>query len=132
MKQKWIYWITTGLLAAIYLAGGAYYLSDISGVQKLFAGLGYPAYLVPILAALKPVAAVVILWRFSVALSDLAYAAMFLHLLLAISAHLNAGDYGFGPAMVGLLALIASFLTQNAVRRKPSPYPSLLLTGAVS
>lgn len=125
MKLKWIYWIATAVLALLYLAGGAYYLSDIAGVQRIFPALGYPPYLVPILAVLKPLAAVTILWRFNVALSDLAYAGMFYHLLLAISAHLNAGDYGFGPALVGLVALFVSFATQNAARRKPSPYPTL-------
>ncbi|CDX58015.1 conserved membrane hypothetical protein [Mesorhizobium plurifarium] len=122
MQLKWIYWIATALLALIYLAGGAYYLSDMAGVQAIFPTLGYPPYLVPILAVLKPLAAVTILWRFSIALSDLAYAGMFFHLLLAVSAHVNAGDYGFGPALVGLLALLVSFATQNAARRKPSPY----------
>jgi hypothetical protein len=126
-SKPWIglketYWIATGLLAFLYLAGGAYYLSDMAGVQRIFSTLGFPPYLVPILAVLKPTAAVVILWRFSVALSDLAYAAMFFHLLLAVSAHLNAGDYGFGPALVGLVALMVSFLTQNAARRTRSPY----------
>ncbi|CUX70080.1 MULTISPECIES: DoxX family protein [Agrobacterium] len=125
MKLKWIYWASTGLLSLIYLAGGAYYLSDLVGVQRIFPTLGYPAYLVPILAVLKPLAAVTILWRFNVALSDLAYAGMFYHLLLAISAHLNAGDYGFAPALVGLIALLVSFATQNAARRKPSPYGQL-------
>lgn len=123
MAKKWAYWISTGLLAAIYLAGGAYYISDIAGVQKIIVALGYPAYLVPILAVLKPAGAIVILWRFSVALSDLAYAAMFFHLLLAISAHIHAGDHGFGPALLGLAALIVSFSLQNATRRKKSPYP---------
>src|SRR5579864_2975663 len=33
---------------------------------------------------------------------------MFFHLLLAVSAHLNAGDYCFPPALVGLLALLVS------------------------
>ncbi|ENN83862.1 hypothetical protein RHSP_41591 (plasmid) [Rhizobium freirei PRF 81] len=123
MKLKWIYWTATGLLALIYLAGGAYYLSDIAGVQKIFPTLGYPPYLVPILAVLKPLAAVTILWRFSVALSDLAYAGMFYHLLLAISAHFNAGQtVEAAPALVGLMALLVSFATQNAARRKLSPY----------
>ncbi|QCJ01042.1 DoxX family protein [Agrobacterium larrymoorei] len=125
MKLKWIYWVATGLLSLIYLAGGAYYLSDLAGVQRIFPTLGYPPYLVPILAVLKPLAAVTILWRFNVALSDLAYAGMFYHLLLAISAHLNAGDYGFAPALIGLTALLVSFATQNAARRKPSPYGQL-------
>lgn len=122
MNLKWIYWIFTGLLALIYLAGGAYYLSDIAGVQRIFLTLGYPPYIVPVLAVLKPLAAITILWRFSVVLSDLAYAGMFYHLLLAISAHLNVGDYGFGPALVGLVALLVSFSTQNAARRRPSPH----------
>ncbi|MBB4188540.1 hypothetical protein GGE07_005219 [Sinorhizobium terangae] len=122
MKLKWIYWTATALLALMYLAGGAYYLSDMAGVQRVFPTLGYPPYLVPILAVLKPLAAVMILWRFSVTLSDLAYAGMFFHLLLAVSAHVNAGDYGFGPALVALVALLVSFATQNAARRKQSPY----------
>ncbi|OCJ70548.1 hypothetical protein A6U96_05555 [Agrobacterium tumefaciens] len=121
MKLKWIYWAATGVLALIYLLGGAYYLSDMAGVQRIFPTLGYPPYLVPILAVLKPLAAVTILWRFSVALSDLAYAGMFYHLLLAISAHLNAGQtVEATPALVGLAALLVSFFTQNRARRKPS------------
>jgi hypothetical protein len=34
MKLKWIYWVSTGLLAAIYLGGGTQYLSNISGVTS--------------------------------------------------------------------------------------------------
>jgi hypothetical protein len=34
MKLKWIYWVSTGLLAAIYLGGGTLYLSNISGVTS--------------------------------------------------------------------------------------------------
>ncbi len=128
MKLKWVYWTATAILAAIYLMGGAYYLSDIAGVQRIFPTLGYPPYLVPILAVLKPLAAVTILWRFSVALSDLAYAAMFFHLLLAISAHFNVGQtVEAAPALVGLVALIVSFATQNAARRKPSPHAALVV-----
>lgn len=121
MKLKWIYWAATGLLALIYLAGGAYYLSDIAGVQQVFTTLGYPPYLVPILAVLKPLAAITILWRFSVALSDLAYAGMFFHLLLALSAHFNVGQIVEAtPASIGLIALLVSFFTQNRARRTPS------------
>jgi hypothetical protein len=47
---------------------------------------------------------------------------MFYHLLLAFSAHLNAGDGGFVPALIGLAVLLVSFFTQNAVRTGVSPY----------
>ena len=76
----------------------------------------------PILITVNLLAVAAILSRMSVALSDLAYAGMFYHLLLALSAHINAGDGGFPPAAAGLCVLIVSFLTQNAGRAKKSPY----------
>jgi hypothetical protein len=85
--------------------------------------LGYPAYLVPVLIVVKLLGVAAILSRFRVALSDLAYAGMFFHLLLAFSAHLNAIDFGGAvPSVAGLLAVVVSFLTQNAARATPSPY----------
>jgi hypothetical protein len=131
MKIKSIYWIATVILALIYLGGGAYYLSNMAEVQRIYLTLGYPPYLVPILAFVKPLGALTILSRFNVALSDLAYAGMLYHLLLALLAHINAGQVAeAAPALVGLLALTVSFATQNAARRKPSP--NSLTFGATS
>ena len=80
----------------------------------------------PLLAGVAALLSVIaaplaVLSRISVPLSDLAYAGMFFHLLLAISAHLNAGDGGFFPALVGLVLLLVSFFTQNQARKRPSP-----------
>jgi hypothetical protein len=122
MNTKWLYWGATVMLALMYVAGGVMYLTKTSMVQQMWGTLGYPAYLVPILGVVKLAGAITILWRFSVALSDLAYVGMFFHLLLALSAHLNAGDLGFAPALVGLAALVASFFTQSSARRVLSPY----------
>ena len=55
---------------------------------------------------------------------------MFWHLLLAASAHVAAGDPGWVPAIVTLIALIVSFLTQNRVRAKKSPYGDMLKRAA--
>ncbi|MBK1795478.1 DoxX family protein [Devosia sp. WQ 349] len=132
MNLKWVYWGATVLLALMYVAGGVMYLTNIPLVQGTFAQLGYPAYLVPILAVVKLAAAVTIVWRFSVALTDLAYAGMLFHLLLALAAHLGVGDMAFAPAIVGLVLLVASFLTQNAARKKPSPYGSLAALRSIS
>lgn len=64
--------------------------------------MGYPAYLVPVLIVVKLLGVAAILSRFRVALSDLAYAGMFFHLLLAFSAHLNAIDFGGAvPSVAG-------------------------------
>jgi len=58
-------------------------------------------------------------------LSDLAYTGVFFHLLLAFSAHINAGDDAFLPAVIGLIALFVSFSTQNTARDQPSPHVPL-------
>jgi hypothetical protein len=123
MARKYVYWISTALLCLLYLASATMYVMKGDAVRQALAALGYPAYLVPVLITVKVLGVAAILSRASVALSDLAYAGMFYHLLLALSAHVHAGDGGFGPAAVGLGVLIASFSTQNAARARKSPYP---------
>src|SRR5690606_3480648 len=107
----------------MYVGGGLMYLTNIPMVQGMFGNFGYPAYIVPILGIVKLLAVATILSRFSVALSDLAYAGMFFHLILAAGAHIGVSDFaGLPPSLVGLVLLAVSFLTQNGARRKPSPY----------
>jgi hypothetical protein len=86
--------------------------------------LNYPApYLLPFMIVVKILGPAAILSRLSVALSDLAYAGIFYHLLLSGMAHLGAcKPKGAIPAAVGLVLLAASFATQNAARAIPSPY----------
>lgn len=128
--RKWAYWTSTTVLSLMYFGGAVFYLTNIAKAQALFGTLGYPGYLVPLLIVAKPLGVLAILTRFNVALSDLAYAGIFCHLLLALSAHLNAGDLGFAPAVLGIVALVVSFITQNAVRAKKSPYPGLAGPGS--
>ena len=63
-----------------------------------------------------------ILSRYSVPLSDLAYAAMLYHWLLAFSAHVDSGVPGWPGATVLFVMLLISFFTQNAARKTQSPY----------
>ncbi|WP_454677186.1 DoxX family protein [Achromobacter marplatensis] len=123
MNRKYAYWISTVLICLLYLASITMYVTMGDKVSQSFVALGYPTYLREILIVVKALGVVAILSRRSIALSDLAYAGMFFHLLLALSAHVNAGDGGFMPAIVGLVALLISFYTQNAARAKQSPYP---------
>jgi hypothetical protein len=123
VARKIAYWTSTGLVSLLYIASATMYLTMGDQVRQALVGLGYPAYLREVLLAVKILGVVAILSRVSVRLSDLAYAGMFYHLLLACSAHIDAGDGGFIPALLGLMALIVSFLTQNAARAERSPYP---------
>ncbi len=120
-KGKAVYWISTGLLCLLYAAGAVFYLLQRPMIEAAYAWFGFPVYLINLLIVAKIAAPLAILTRLSVRLSDLAYAGMFYHLLLAISAHLNAGDGGFAPAVLGLVLLVVSFLSQNAGRKVASP-----------
>lgn len=125
MPAVYIYWISTGLLSLLYLSSAYLYVTKGDWVRGAIADLGYPTYLVPAMAAVKVLGPVAILSRFSVPLSDLAYAGAFYHLLLSGLAHLGVRKpKGAAPAAVGLALLAASFGTQNAARHPPSPYAS--------
>jgi hypothetical protein len=125
VARKYAYWISTALICLLYLVSATVYVAQGAYVREALGTLGDPAYLLPILIAIKVLAVAAILSRVSVALSDLAYAGMFYHLLLAFSAHVNAGDGGFAGALIGLCLLIVSFFTQNAARAKLSPYAAV-------
>ncbi|NJM81257.1 MAG: DoxX family protein [Tabrizicola sp.] len=120
-KGKIVYWVSTVLLCLAYAMGAFIYLTQRPMVEEGFGFLGYPTYLITVLIVAKIAAPIVILTRFSVRLSDLAYAGILYHLLLAFSAHLNVGDGGFVPVLVALALLAASFLSQNTARKIPSP-----------
>ena len=123
MTGTYAYGIGTALLSLLYLASAATYLARTAWVRQALAGLGYPGYLVPILTGAKVLAVAAILSRASVALSDLADAGMFYHLLLSASAHLGVRKPADAlPAALGLVLLVVSFATQNIARGIPSPY----------
>ncbi|MGF6310464.1 hypothetical protein ABIB82_004568 [Bradyrhizobium sp. i1.8.4] len=123
MASVYIYWVSTTLLCLLYLTSAYMYATKWDWVRKALADLGYPAYLVPFMIVVKIVGPVAIVSRFNVALSDLAYAGVFYHLLLSGMAHIGARSLkGAVPAAIGLVLLAVSFATQNVAREVPSPY----------
>lgn len=84
MAANYAYWISTTLLALLYLASATLYVVKRDWVRQTLAELNYPApYLVPLMIVVKVLGPLVILSRVSVPLSDLAYAGIFFHLLLS-------------------------------------------------
>lgn len=124
MAANYAYWISTTLLALLYLTSAVLYIAKRDWVRQTLAELNYPApYLVPLMVVVKVLGPLAILSRVSVPLSDLAYAGTFFHLLLSGSAHLGVRKpKGALPAVIGLVLLAVSFTTQNAARDVPSPY----------
>jgi hypothetical protein len=118
-----IYWIATLLLCLLYLTSAAMYLAKPAWAREEIAALGYPASLVPLLIAVKLLAVAAILTRFSVVISDMAYAGVMYHLLLSAWAHASVGrSRNALPAIIAIVLLVLSFSTQNLSRNNPSPY----------
>ncbi|GFM86839.1 hypothetical protein PSCICO_22380 [Pseudomonas cichorii] len=127
MIENYAYWISTLLLSALYLVSAAMYIRKSEWVRETLGELGYPGYLVPLLIVTKILAVVVIVSRFNVGLSDLAYAGVFYHLLLSALAYIGVRKPGGAlPAVVCLVLLTTSFYTQNAAREVPSPYGQVM------
>ncbi|SEH40409.1 DoxX family protein [Tardiphaga sp. OK245] len=123
MTEIYIYWASTALLCLLYISSAFMYVAKGTWTRQALADLGYPGYLVPFMAAMKILGPAMILLRFNVALSDLAYAGIFYHLLLSGLAHLGVRkSLGTVPAAVGLVLLALSFATQNFAHAVPSPY----------
>ncbi|MHC9010523.1 hypothetical protein ACYX79_02635 [Stenotrophomonas rhizophila] len=123
MITIYIYWISTALLSLLYVSSALLYLGKASFVRSAQAELGFSAtFLVPFMVLIKLLAPTVILSRFNLALSDLAYAGILYHLLLSGLAQLSVGKpKGAIPAVLGLALLAVSFTTQNVAREMPSP-----------
>ncbi|WP_454677179.1 DoxX family protein [Achromobacter marplatensis] len=130
MAVQYAYWISTALLALLYLSSATLYVVKKDWVRQTLAELNYPApYLVPLMVVVKVLGPLAILSRVSVPLSDLAYAGIFFHLLLSGSAHIGVRKpKGALPAVLGLVLLIVSFTTQNAARDTASPYGAVVAT----
>lgn len=124
MPEYYVYWISTALLSALYLASATIYVTKRDWVHQVLAELGYKAsYLIPFMIVIKVLGPVAILSRVSMPLSDLAYAGSFFHLLLSGLAHIGVRKpAGALPAAIGLALLVTSFMTQNDARMVPSPY----------
>ena len=118
--MKWIYWTATGLLSLMMLASAGMYLVRTDQVSQIFTGLGFPTFIVVPLAIAKLLGILAITTRKSPALTEWAYAGFCFDFLLALGAHLNAGDGDFVGPLVALVLLAASYATGRTVRSPAS------------
>lgn len=109
--QRIIYWIATGLLSALMVYTALMYFIKHEALVEVFARLGYPAYIIYPFAVAKLLGVIAILSKRSQFLKNLAYAGFFYDFLLAMSAHINAGDGILVlPALVCMILLIVSYV----------------------
>ncbi|MBT5808696.1 DoxX family protein [Candidatus Uhrbacteria bacterium] len=108
-KLKTGYHLATGLVSAMLLMGAGVYILNYDMVAEMFVSLGYPTYVIYPLAIAKILAVIALWYKKYPMLTEWAYAGLFFVFLLAISAHVNAGDGQFAGALVALLLLITSY-----------------------
>jgi uncharacterized membrane protein YphA (DoxX/SURF4 family) len=121
------YWIATGLAALLFAVPGAALLARNAHFASEMARLGYPAYFLTILGALKILGALVILAPGFRRLKEWAYAGLMFDVLGAVLSRLATGDPAvmlIVPLLVGALALV-SWALRPAARTLPNaPIPT--------
>src|SRR6266849_6309052 len=86
------YWVTTALLAAALLAGGAAELASAPAVVASTVALGYPAYVLTIVGIWKLLSAPALLAPRLPRLKEWAYAGIFFDFTGAAASHAFSGD----------------------------------------
>ena len=117
MGRKVIYWVSTGLLAALSVFAGFSYLSGNPQAVQGFAHVGYPQQLRVILGIAKPLGAIVLLVPGVPKLKEWAYAGFTFAWSSAFIAHYLAkdGPVAFMPLIL-LVLLLISYVTRPASR----------------
>jgi uncharacterized membrane protein YphA (DoxX/SURF4 family) len=118
MAQKVIYWITTGLLAAMSAFAAISYLTGNSQAVQGFAHVGYPQQLRILLGIAKLLGAIVLVAPGLPKLKEWAYAGFTFAWIAAFVAHYLAkdGPKAFMP-LVLLVFLAVSYVTRPASRK---------------
>ncbi len=116
--RKIAYWVTTALVAADFLMGGAVNIARPPLVLEGMAHLGYPAYFAVLLGVWKVLGAVTLLAPRFPRLKEWAYAGIFFDVTSAAVSHAVVGD-GAGHVLAPLIVLallVASWALRPASR----------------
>ncbi|UOQ73546.1 DoxX family protein [Hymenobacter cellulosilyticus] len=126
-----LYWISTGLLAALMLMSGITNLLSVPEAVEGFKHLGYPTYLLPFLGVAKVLGVLALLVPGFPRLREWAYAGFVFDLAGAMYSGLSVGDPlgQWLPVAVGFLIIAVSYQT-NRRRAEADPQPKAELSVA--
>lgn len=109
-RNKIIYWIATIWLSLGMVSTGVVQLLQVKEEIALFAYLGYPLYLMTILAIWKFLGVIAVLIPKFPLLKEWAYAGFFFAMSGAVFSHLAHGDGAkefFGPILLLILTVVS-------------------------
>ncbi len=120
MARKVLYWVTTGLIAALSLFSAFIYLAGGPQAVQGFEHVGYPQQLRVILGIAKLLGAIALIVPGFPKLKEWAYAGFTFAWISATVAHYLAKDGAkvFMPVVL-LVFLVISYVTRPASRRWP-------------
>lgn len=104
------YWVSTGLVTAELLVGGAWDILRLPVVSDVVVKLGYPLYVLAILGVWKWLGAVALLAPRFPRLKEWAYAGVVLADVTAIASHAWMG-FGGGEVVVLAVLLVLTFVS---------------------
>lgn len=111
--QKIIYWIATGLFSAMMLFSVFLYVAKHEMAVEMFKILGYPSYVVYLLALAKLLGVTAILTKRSQVLKEWAYAGFFFNMVLGIGAHLAIADGGQYMLVGAMVLMFTSYFMEK-------------------
>lgn len=119
-KTKIIFWVVTGLLAAMLGIGAVYDAISAPEAVAHVTRIGYPAYIVPFLGVAKILGIIAILVPGYPRIKEWAYAGIFYDLLGAFYSHIAFGD---GPDMwagfiIGFVLIAVSYIYYHKLQRE--------------
>lgn len=109
-RNKIIYWIATIWLALGMLSSGIVQLLKMKEEVDLFTHLGYPVYLLPMLAVAKFLGVIAVLIPKAPLLKEWAYAGFFCIMSGALFSHITLGDpvnETFPPLLLLILTVVS-------------------------
>lgn len=110
MKNKIIYYVSTGLLSALILFSAGMYIFNHEEIALMFTNFGYPTYIIYPYAVAK-ILGLFALWLISnKIIKEWAYAGFFFAFIFAFFAHVMIGDGEQFGAAVAMILLIVSYI----------------------
>ena len=109
-KRNILYWMLTGIMAALMLLGSIQDVLRVPAARAWFVHLGYPSYLLPVIGIAKILGVTAVVAPGTRRLKEWAYAGLVFDLLGATYSHISVGDsFAWIIPVIGLLLVAGSY-----------------------
>jgi len=112
---KIIYYVSTGLLTLLMLYSAGMYFFMHEAVATMFANFGYPTYIIYPYAIAKLLGLIALWFIANKTIKEWAYAGFFFAFILAFFAHIMIGDGEQMGAILAMVLLITSYITNKKI-----------------